>query len=88
MISFNLIKRASATLFMSMLCLIVLAQERQVAGTVVDQNGQPVIGAFVMVDGTTNGVVTDVNGNYKLPNVPQNAVIKVSFKGLLHRRDS
>lgn len=81
MISFNLIKRASATLFMSMLCLIVLAQERQVAGTVVDQNGQPVIGAFVMVDGTTNGVVTDVNGNYQLPNVPQNAVIKVSFIG-------
>lgn len=81
MISFNLIKRASATLFMSMLCLIVLAQERQVAGTVVDQNGQPVIGAFVMVDGTTNGVVTDVNGNYQLQNVPQNAVIKVSFIG-------
>lgn len=81
MISFNLIKRASATLFMSMLCLIVLAQERQVAGTVVDQNGQPVIGAFVMIDGTTNGVVTDTNGNYQLLNVPQNAVIKVSFIG-------
>lgn len=37
---------------------------KTVNGTVTDQNGEPIIGANVLVKGTTNGIITDINGNY------------------------
>ena len=42
------------------------AQQISVKGTVKDQNGEPVIGANVLVKGTTNGVITDVDGKFAL----------------------
>ena len=42
------------------------AQQISVKGTVKDQNGEPVIGANVLVEGTTNGVITDVDGKFAL----------------------
>lgn len=56
-------------------------QTREVSGTVVDASGEPVIGANVLVKGTTNGVITDIDGNYTLSNVPANAVISISYIG-------
>ena len=56
--------RALATLSLSMLCLVTFAQERQV--TVVDGTGETVIGANVLVVGTTNGVITDMDGSFTL----------------------
>ena len=47
----------SATLF---------AQQHSVKGNVVDQNGLPVIGMTVLEQGTNNGTVTDVDGNYAI----------------------
>lgn len=45
----------------------LFAQAQKVTGTVVDaENGEPLIGVTVMEDGTTNGVVTDLDGNFKL----------------------
>ena len=44
---------------------------KTVKGTVLDSNGQSVIGAVVQVDGSQNGVVTDMDGNYTLENVPE-----------------
>ena len=38
----------------------------KVTGTVVDTNGEPVIGANVMVDGSTIGTITDINGKFTL----------------------
>lgn len=58
--------RALATLSLSMLCLVAFAQERQVTGTVVDGTGETVIGANVLVVGTTNGVITDMDGSFTL----------------------
>ena len=49
--------RALATLSLSMLCLVAFAQGRQITGTVVDGTGETVIGANVLVVGTTNGVI-------------------------------
>ena len=46
-----------------------IMQVGTVKGQVVDANGEPVIGANVMVKGTTNGVITDINGNFVLNNV-------------------
>lgn len=37
-----------------------------IIGKVVDENGEPIIGANVLVAGTTTGVITDIDGNYKL----------------------
>lgn len=54
-------------------------QAGTVKGTVVDAAGEPVIGANVMVKGTTNGTITDVDGNFKLDNA--RGTLVVSFIG-------
>lgn len=56
------------------------AQQR-ITGKVLDQNGAPVIGAAVMVQGTNNGAVTQANGAYALNNVPANARLEASCLG-------
>ena len=57
-------------------------QTRDVTGTVKDENGEPLPGVSVVVKGTSNGTVTDVDGKYTLP-VPQTgAVLTFSFIGL------
>ena len=53
-----------------------------VRGTVRDTDGEPVIGAAVMVKGTTIGAVTDIDGKYILSNVPANSIIEVSYVGM------
>ena len=49
-------------------------------GTVKDQNGEPVIGANVLVKGTTNGVITDVDGKFALQTTEKD-VLEISFLG-------
>lgn len=53
---------------------------QKVKGTVTDANGQPVPGATVSVEGTTKGVVTDMNGNFSIDVEPDN-VLLFSFIG-------
>lgn len=80
----RLAKRALATLSLSMLCLVAFAQGRQISGTVIDGTGEPIIGANVLEVGTTNGVITDIDGNFKL-SVQPNAKIQVSLSVISHR---
>ena len=54
---------------------------KAIKGLVIDANGEPVIGANVLVKGTTNGVITDIDGNYTLNNVPDDAIISISYIG-------
>ena len=58
----------------------VVQQSETATGTVVDAMG-PVIGASVVVKGTTNGVITDFDGNFSLSNVKKGDIIQVSFVG-------
>ena len=58
----------------------VFAQGK-VSGTVVDAAGETIIGASVMVKGTSNGVITDFDGNYTIQNVPQGATLVFSYVG-------
>ena len=51
-------------------------QTGTVKGQVVDATGEPVIGATVQVKGTTNGTITDFDGNFTLNNVPENKYIQ------------
>lgn len=57
-------------------------QSKTVTGVVVDAAGVPVIGANVIVKGTTVGTITDFDGNYSLE-VPENAVLQISYIGYL-----
>ena len=63
-------------------------QARTVKGTVVDSNGEPVIGASVKVVGTTNGAVTDLDGNFVLANVAKNATVEISYIGYVSQKVS
>ncbi|MDO5664600.1 MAG: SusC/RagA family TonB-linked outer membrane protein [Bacteroidia bacterium] len=58
---------------------IVMAQT-QVRGTVVDEQGEPAIGATIQVKGTTQGTVTDTNGNFNL-SAPAGGTLIVSYVG-------
>jgi TonB-linked SusC/RagA family outer membrane protein len=60
----------------------VQQQQRTVTGKVTDQNGEPLPGATVMVKGTTQGTITDAEGNYSLSNVPDDATLVFSFVGM------
>lgn len=55
-------------------------QEEKVSGTVVDQLGS-VIGATVLIKGSTNGSITDVDGNFTLEGVKKGDIIQVSYVG-------
>jgi TonB-linked SusC/RagA family outer membrane protein len=55
---------------------------KRITGKVVDQNGETIIGANVLEKGTTNGTVTDVDGNFSL-NVADRAVLQISFRGYI-----
>lgn len=59
------------------------SEGQKLSGTVKDANGEPIIGASVMVKGTTNGTVTDINGGFTLSDVKTGNVIRVSFIGYI-----
>ncbi len=52
-----------------------------VTGVVKDETGEPIIGASVLVVGTTNGVITDIDGKFTIQNVPRGAKLRISFIG-------
>ncbi|HBK30016.1 MAG TPA: SusC/RagA family protein, partial [Porphyromonadaceae bacterium] len=63
----------------------LFAQEQiTVKGVVTESaSGQPAIGVSVLVKGSSNGTVTDIDGNYTLTNVPDNATLVFSYIGML-----
>lgn len=64
-----------------MVCLVVQAQSLQVSGTIVSKSdGQPIIGATILEQGTTNGTITDFDGKFSLT-VKQGAEISISYIG-------
>lgn len=50
-------------------------------GVVIDTTGEPVIGASILVKGTTTGTITDFDGNFEIPNVKKGATLVISFMG-------
>lgn len=50
-------------------------------GVVIDSTGEPVIGASILVKGTTTGTITDFDGNFEMPNVKKGATLVISFVG-------
>lgn len=58
------------------------AKAETVTGVVTDVSGDAIIGASVVVKGTSNGTITDLNGRYSLANVPEKAVLEFSYIGM------
>ncbi len=76
----SLLKALSIMLLFVLFATQARAQGITVTGTVNDNLG-PVIGASVVVKGTVNGCITDLDGNFKLTNVPSKGILVVSFVG-------
>ena len=76
----NVLRRLMFLALMAICTSSVFAQ-KQVSGTVVDAAGESVIGASVMVKGTSTGTITDFDGKYSLNNVPENASLVFSYVG-------
>ncbi len=78
-------KKLSLVLTMVLLCLGISLAQRTVTGTVADETGEPLIGASVLVKGTTIGTVSDIDGTYGL-NVPLgDQVLVFSYTGYTTR---
>jgi len=57
-------------------------QTRTVSGRVTDSSGQPLPGVTIILKGTTQGTVTNTDGDYTLPNIPDDATLVFSFVGM------
>ena len=74
-------------LLLSVMCFMAYAQ-KTVTGTVKDATGEPMIGVSVIVDGTTIGGVTDLEGNFTIQKVPNNGVLKITYVGYREQKVS
>ena len=66
---------------MFIMTLPILAQNKSVSGKVIDQHNEPLIGVSVVVQGTSNGVITDLDGHYILSVAP-GAKLEFSYVGM------
>ncbi len=73
-------RKAIVSLLLSTLCLFAYAQ-KTITGTIVDNIDEPLIGANVMVKGTTNGTITDFDGKFTLSGVTASDVLVCSYIG-------
>ncbi|MCH4213293.1 MAG: TonB-dependent receptor [Prevotella sp.] len=70
-------------MFMSLFVIPLSAQNnRMVKGKIIDENGDPVIGASITINGSSKGTVTDLDGVFTI-NVPDKAKLKVSYIGYI-----
>ncbi len=59
-----------------------LQQQKTVSGRVTDETGEPLPGVTIMIKGAARGTITDIDGNYTLPDIPQGATLLFSFVGM------
>ena len=87
MVMRNNFSKTSASKALTVLMLLLFlplslwAQQMTVKGVVSDETGEPVIGASVLVKGTGNGTITDLDGRFTLSDVAKGASIDVSYVG-------
>jgi TonB-linked SusC/RagA family outer membrane protein len=68
--------------FLPAFCSQTFAQQTStVTGTITDETGETLIGASIMIKGTKNGTVSDLDGNYRLTYSGKNAVLQVKYLG-------
>lgn len=75
--------RTKILILILLFCVVnIYGQLKNIQGVVTDVDGNPLPGVTVMVKGTTNGTITDIEGNYIINEVPQNATLIFSFVGM------
>jgi TonB-linked SusC/RagA family outer membrane protein len=60
----------------------ITSQQSAISGTVTDEAGGPLPGVTVVIKGTTNGTVTDIDGKYSISNISNGATLQFSFLGM------
>ena len=78
--SWSSFQRLMFTVLFAVLAIGAYAQNK-ITGTVVDAQGEPVIGASVIIKGTSNGTVTDFDGKFAINNVPAKGDLVISYVG-------
>lgn len=86
----NLRKLARITKIATVIILVTLvqvnafadAEQKSVSGTVTEESGAPLPGVTVVIKGTTQGAVTDLDGKYIITSVPNDATLQFSFVGM------
>lgn len=73
----SIMARVAAVAAMLLVCASLFAQNITVKGTITDASGEPIVGAAVMIKGTSTGVTTDLDGHYAI-NVSSNATLRYS----------
>lgn len=82
--AFQILKKVCLAGILLLFVVLANAQNMTVNGSVKDANGEPVIGATIMVKGdNTKGTVTDIDGNFTLQGVKKGSVVRVSSLGLV-----
>lgn len=81
--------RVGLRTFCALVCLLLMtnslfAQEKTVTGTVTDSANEPLIGASVVIQGTANGTITDIDGKYSIIASPEN-VLEFSYVGMVKK---
>lgn len=80
-------KRLSAILACLFLCVGMVLAQNKISGTVVSaEDGEPVIGASVMIQGTKVGTVTDIDGNFTLSANRANPMLEISYIGMVTQK--
>ncbi|WP_047787936.1 TonB-dependent receptor [Tenacibaculum mesophilum] len=69
------------TILLFLVMVNTVAQERNISGTVLDNNNEPLVGVNIIVKGTKNGVQTDIDGNFTLSNTKGELTLIVSYVG-------
>ena len=68
-------------LLVSLVSMTAYAQDFVCSGVVVDESGEPIIGASVFQKGSSKGAVSDLDGAFKLAQVPEGSTITISYIG-------
>lgn len=74
-------KKSFFLFFLLLLCAGVSIAQTRVSGKVIDENGDPIIGATIQIKGTGQGTVTDLDGNFTL-SAPADGTLVISYVGM------
>ena len=89
--NFSKMRQGLSCMVMALLLMLIPADifaqnSISVSGIVMDDTNEPVIGAAVMVKGTTTGVITDIDGRYTI-SAPANGILSFSYVGLKDKEE-
>lgn len=85
--TYKYFKKLSLLLLLIITPFCIFSQTRTISGKVIDSNNESLIGVNVIEKGTTNGTVTDIDGNFSV-NVPSNATLLISYVGYISQEVS